>query len=54
MYIKDIEVLIDEKEKDNTEDNIYVVVEDTYNEDSKTAAQERHGKLKAIVDGIIG
>lgn len=37
-YQANIEVLIDEKEKDNTEDNIYVVVEDTYNEDSKTAA----------------
>ena len=23
-------------------------------EDSKDAAKERHGKLKAIVDGIIG
>ena len=36
-YQKDIEVLINEKEADDTEDNIYVVVENTYNE-NKTAA----------------
>ena len=36
-YQKDIEVLIDEKEKDDTEDNIYVVVENTYNEKTTEA-----------------
>ena len=36
-YQKDIEVLINEKETDNTEDNIYVVVENTYNEETTKA-----------------
>ena len=36
-YQKNIEVLINEKEADDTEDNIYVIVENTYNE-NKTEA----------------
>ena len=36
-YQANIEVLIDEKDKDNTGDNIYVVVNNTYNKEKTTA-----------------
>jgi hypothetical protein len=36
-YQKDIEVLINEKEANNTDDNIYVIVENTYNTETTKA-----------------
>lgn len=40
-YYKDIEILLNEKESDTTEDNIYVVIPDTYNEEEKTATMNQ-------------
>lgn len=40
-YYKDIEILINEKDKDTTDDNIYVVVENTYNNEEKKATMNQ-------------
>ncbi len=37
-YQKNIEILLNENDSDNTKDNIYVIVENTYNEETKNAA----------------
>ncbi len=40
-YQKNIQILLNEMDKDTTEDNIYVVVPDTYNEDGKEATMNQ-------------
>ncbi len=40
-YYKDIEILINEKDSSTTDDNIYVVVENTYNDEEKKATMNQ-------------